>query len=418
LLVWPGVISPADADRPWPADLVRASLRRPADHFTLFERRLSHMKVVCAPGFPIEAKGYFGFEHNWLQAGLDSEERTRVVAAAPRRRGAMADHVGAAIDFLLGSRTRAGWWRDFSGTMGAHEDWSTAFGWSDEWVTACIATTLAGTLDARARQASRHAWGLLAQRRAPVGGWANNRTAPVDGDSTGMGLRLALATGATETPAARAGRIALERRRLPDGGIACYLEAECTRFRQASLRPPDGSYAGWCRTSHACVVATTASLGDERAREFLRGAQRGDGSWAAYWWQDDGYATAQAAEALAATGRPADRSRVAAAVRWTIGRIDGHGAVFASPFATAWAVRTLVLAADSLDIREIRDRAIAWLIECQDPDGGWPASAWLLVPRPDVTDRSVSPVPPMACLDEARTFTTATVLSALTRAAP
>jgi squalene cyclase len=154
---------------------------------------------------------------------------------------------------------------------------------------------------------------------------------------------------------------------------------------------------------------------DERRREFLRHAQRDDGSWAAYWWEDDEYATALAAEALAATGRPDDRPRVESAVRWTLARIGQDGAAAGSPFATAWCVRILHLAADAAAVREQRARSVAWLMHRQEPDGGWPASARLVAPRPDVTDRAASPVPPAASLDEARTFTTATVLSALTR---
>src|SRR5205085_779729 len=80
--------------------------------------------------------------------------------------------------------------------------------------------------------------------------------------------------------------------------------------RAQRLRPPDGSYAGWCATSHACVTAAAASVGYEPGREFLRSAQHADGSWRSYWWDDDEYATALAAEALAATGDPDDRARV------------------------------------------------------------------------------------------------------------
>src|SRR5207244_864120 len=77
LLDWPGLVSPADRDRAWPPELVCASLRRPADHFTSFQRLLSHVKVVYEPGRPTEAKGYFGFEHAWLRPGLDRDEAPR-----------------------------------------------------------------------------------------------------------------------------------------------------------------------------------------------------------------------------------------------------------------------------------------------------------------------------------------------------
>jgi hypothetical protein len=120
-----------------------------------------------------------------------------------------------------------------------------------------------------------------------------------------------------------------------------------------------------------------------------------------------------AAEALAATGRPDDRRRVAAAVDWCAARL-GEDGVEGSPFPTALCVRALCLD-DTADTDELRDRAVARLLDAQEPDGGWPASALLLAPRPDATDRHAGPVPPMATLDENRIFTTTTVLSALTR---
>jgi hypothetical protein len=413
LLAWPGVITPVQRPEAWPADLVRAALQRPADHLTTLERRLGHVKVVYDPAGPVEAKGYFGFEHQWSRPTVDPDPPDRPPATRRRAESGVAGTVTSGVDFLLASRTRAGWWRDFSGTAGAHEEWSTTSGWSDEWVSAFVATALASTRDARALQASRATWTLLAERRMPVAGWGYNRMLPVDGDSTAWGLLLAAATGAGDTWPARAARVALERHRLPDGGIASYRAAERPRPAAASVTPPDGSYAGWCATSHACVTAAAASLGDEPARDFLRGAQRADGSWAAYWWRDDEYATGLAAEALAASGREDDRVRVAAAGGWAAGRLGSDGAAGSSAFATAWLLRTLGLERSAAGVRGHREGAIAWLLRTQESDGGWPASARLVSPRPDLTDRPDSPAPAMACLDEARAFTTATVVSAL-----
>ena len=46
------------------------------------------------------------------------------------------------------------------------------------------------------------------------------------------------------------------------------------------------------------------------------------------------------------------------------------------------------LARDAAAVRKQRERSLSWLVERQDLDGGWPASAWSLAPRPDVTDRA------------------------------
>ncbi|MFL5865796.1 MAG: hypothetical protein ACJ766_01695 [Thermoleophilaceae bacterium] len=412
LLGWPQLVLPREGGNGWPADLLRASLLRPQDHFTSLERRLSHVKVVYEPERPTEAKGYFGYLHRWLRPELEQDEPPRPNGLHRPRRRDVAGAIAAATDFLLDIRTHDGWWRDFYGTRGASEDWSSAFGWSDEWVTAFAATALAGTGEARALDAALRAWDLLVERRVPLGGWGYNRISPVDADSTSWALRLAAALGLTDSAPARKGLRALAMHELPDGGLATYVPAECPRPRSERMTPPNGSLAGWCRTSHTCVTAVAASLGGERRLEYLRSAQQGDGSWTAYWWRDDEYATALGAEALAAAG---DRGPVESAVRWASARAGPDGAVSGSPFATAWCVRLMLLGDDT---REPLGRSIAWLLQSQDPDGGWPATARMVVPRPDVTDPEASPVPPALSLDDARTFTTATVISALARSTP
>lgn len=398
LLTWPGTTTPATAGASWPPDLVRQALRRPDDHFSALERRLSHVKVTLDADGDVSAKGYFGFMHRWL--------RPPVAPAAPgpaRRRSPEPAGVAAATGFLLAARDREGWWRDFSGTEGASAAWSDAFGWSDEWVSAYVACALAGADDAEAAAAARGVWDLLVERRAPTAGWGYNRWAIVDADSTTWALRLARAVGAGTSPPARSGRTELERHALDDGGVTTYRADARFRPVAAELTAPDGATDGWCRTSHGCVSAGAAPVVGERALSFLRRTQRDDGSWRAYWWDDDAYATGLAAEALAGAG---DAARVAAAARWASRRLAPDGGADDSPFATAWCVRVLRGAG------EAADRSRNWLLERQEADGGWEASALLLAPRPDVRD-SAPGAPRLECRDDARVFTTATVLSAL-----
>jgi hypothetical protein len=412
LLAWPRSIVPGDRTAAWPPELVRDSLRQPDDHFTSFVRRLSHVKVVYEPGRAVEAKGYFGFLHHWLRPPNAPEPQVRNRAQARRGTG-VPGAVSAATEFLLASRTGAGRWCDFSGTSGATEGWSEIFGSSDELVTAFVGEALARAPAPRAQGASRRAFKLLVERRAPVEGWGYNALAAVDASSTAWGLRLAAAVGLRDSPAARKAHRVLERHGLPDGGVSTYHEADCPRPRAAGLTPPDGSYGGWCRTSHPCVTAAAAGVGGEPLREFLRRAQHDDGSWDAYWWPDREYSTALAAEALSSTGRADDRDRVKAAIHWTSGRLEPDGAIAESAFATAWCIRVLRLAEPGTAAPAHLDRSVAWLMDRQEPDGGWAASALLLAPRPDATDRTAVDTPPAACLDEGRTYTTATVLSAL-----
>jgi len=66
LLNWPGQSNPVNSLALWPEHLIAASLLKPRECFTVFERRLSHIKVVWQPQRRLEAKAYLWFEHRWL----------------------------------------------------------------------------------------------------------------------------------------------------------------------------------------------------------------------------------------------------------------------------------------------------------------------------------------------------------------
>jgi hypothetical protein len=411
LLAWPGLVVPEAGAGAWPAHILREALLHPPDDFTTLERRLNHVKVTYEPGATPAAKGYFGFLHRWLQPGLDGDEPERATAV---RRGGGTGVPGcleAGTSFLLASRTSAGWWRDFAGSG----DWNYAARWSDAWVTAFAGVALAGIPDRRARAAAERAWRLLVERQAADGGWSYNRAAPTDADSTAWVLRLAAALGHSASRAPATARLALERHILPGAGLTTYTEDACPGPGVPALASPDGSGDGWCRTVHACVTAAaaTVALNGEPLRESLRRTQAADGSWAPYWWEDREYATALAAEALAATGRRGDRDRVDRAVAWVL-----RQPADSSAFASAWQVRVLRLADTGIDARERLDRSVGWLVESQDGDGGWPASARLRWPRQDVTDADAIDVGGLATRDDSRIFTTGTVLTALAGATP
>ncbi|MDB9373320.1 hypothetical protein PN464_08050, partial [Nodularia sphaerocarpa CS-585] len=66
LLNWPGQINPLNSPAPWPHNLIAASVLQPRERFTVFERRLSHIKIVSQPQSTVLAKAYLWFQHQWL----------------------------------------------------------------------------------------------------------------------------------------------------------------------------------------------------------------------------------------------------------------------------------------------------------------------------------------------------------------
>jgi hypothetical protein len=401
ILGWPGRVTPADGMGVWPARLVHAELRVPGDHFTNLEKLITHVKVTREPTGAVEAKAYFGFLHAWLRPELETDASVRKSPPSHSRSPGVSGAVDGATEFLLESRTRAGWWRDFS-----------SFKDSDEWVSAYVAVVLSALPDPRAIDAARRTWELLVDRRRPTAGWGWNRRLPVDADSTGYVLRLAAALGLLGTPPAVAATRLLLDHAQPDGGLTTYLPETSPHLASRRIRSPNGSYDGWCRTSHPCVTAAAAPFAGERQLDFLRRVQRGDGSWEPYWGDDDEYATALAAEALAAADAKGDARRINAAVGWGIKREERVGE---SAFATAWCLRLALLRPDDAEARRSVGRAVRLLLDTQEGDGGWRASARLLAPRPDLEVRRVVGADTAATLDDMRFFTTATVLSALTR---
>jgi hypothetical protein len=439
LLEWPGSTTPANADAPWPAELIHDGLLRPQDHFSVFTRQLGHVKVTYEPGRSPEAKAYFGFFHGWrapaghrpqtasARGAGEPSSASRDGAARQMDEGELTTAITEAVAFLVGARTDDGWWRDFSGVtggrvLGPDREWITTIGASDEWVTAFVAVALAAVPDPQAHQAARDAWQLLVERRRPADGWGYNGNLPVDADSTAWGLRLAQAVGMEGSERARDARRVLEGHLLSDGGVAAYREQALVEPPASSQIPANCWNVGWCHTPQPCVTAGAAALPDERPRDYLRRAQRDDGSWKAYWWEDEEYTTAFAADALARTGRAADRRRVRAAIGWATERIGPNGADRSaahgadSAFATALCVRILALSEDLGDEQEQFGRAVTWLLKHQRPHGAWSPSARLFAPRPHVSDPTDPDAPALASLDEAGVFTTATVLPALAAA--
>jgi hypothetical protein len=345
-----------------------------------------------------------------------SSARTEPLTArlSPDLKGAAS----AAASWLLGSRTAAGWWRDFA----------LAPGCSDEWVTAYVGCALAASHvgGEHLGQAVEQAWELLLGRQRAAGGWAYNALAPADADSTAWTLELARLLGFADEPAADRARHWLDGHRRVTGGVTTY--ADSRPIRAFTGIPEPTSFEGWT-AAHTCVTAGVArSLRDRRDIKYLRRTQEPAGNWSSYWWCEPAYATALAVEALSDAAEPGDEARLVAAVRWGARQVEegrpSERTKKQSAFRLAWCVRLLSIAPESTvsgDTRESRESAARWLLDRQLPSGAWEPSAQLRVPPPDVVDPETftdwvegGRIERAVVLDQNAIFTTATALLAIT----
>lgn len=80
VLAWLGHLHARSAPEAWPGNLRALSAALGPDVLSTFLRQLSHVKVVYAPGRPLEAKAYLEFMHTWLR--FDPGKRAYVFSEA------------------------------------------------------------------------------------------------------------------------------------------------------------------------------------------------------------------------------------------------------------------------------------------------------------------------------------------------
>jgi squalene-hopene/tetraprenyl-beta-curcumene cyclase len=161
----------------------------------------------------------------------------------------------------------------------------------------------------------------------------------------------------------------------------------------------------------------------------IREKQEGGGLWQAYWWDGQMFATYHCLRTLLLGAREplGDESR-----RDLIANITAQQSAYGTwgdettgknlAFETALALRTLLVLHPDLANSDSVTRAILWLLKYQGPDGSWDSRPMLRVPEGNDKDPwmkrewrlDMANGVGILVRDQNRSFTTATVLAALT----
>lgn len=267
-------------------------------------------------------------------------------------------------------------WRDFA--RAGVSDGST------ECISAFVAAQLSPVPEGGplARAVAGH---LVAQSR-PAGGWGYRGDVPADCDSTAWVLLAASANGCrTPTAVLRQAWHFILAHQHQSGGFATYRHEA-----KASLTRADAT--GWFKPEVSVTASAVAALARseypdatpvEAGLRFLA-AQSVGGAWSSFWWRGSSYATFVCSSAFIAASRlGADAVlRVVQAALLRDRRTDGGWSdrdEASEPFATALAVKTLLLGARPMTIDALGP-PVAFLLAGQEATGGWPASAWMVAP--------------------------------------
>jgi squalene-hopene/tetraprenyl-beta-curcumene cyclase len=288
-----------------------------------------------------------------------------------------------AVDFLINARTRDNLWSDFQLPVGESNDWVTSY-------TGTIMTSI-GNL--RAFNAATESWEKHGVKHFfdGYGGWAYNHLWTEDADSTAWGIRFAINLGLKGKLRTEVAEKFLLQHITSNGGIRTFfLEKELRKFLSAG---PDDPISGWIAT-HTCVTAAVALLPfmNNRLAPWLHAHQLPDGSWDAYWWPDAEYSTSLAIEALVLDNPDLYTASINKSVEYIINKLGGNNHISnegfpeGSPFATALALKILVLSGRNLELKEITDSVALWLLDHQRSDGSWESSALMRVPPAKITD--------------------------------
>ena len=258
-------------------------------------------------------------------------------------------------------------------------------------------------------------------------GWAPNSDAPSDADSTSWVLRFLMDVGAGSAQIVNRAIDSLLIYQRRDGGFRTIM--------------PDWLGKGFASYGDSHVEVTAVAIEAllkvglkktddviEAAARHLKQRQAGDGLWQAYWWDGQMFATYHSLRSLLATGEPFEdnlRKDLAAGIIRRQSEAGTWGEETAGKnfaFETSLALRTLLQLQPDLAGSDAVKRGIVWLLKYQGADGSWDSRPMLRVPDGNDKDPWTTRnwKPDMAngvgilVRDQNRSFTTATVLGALT----
>jgi len=277
------------------------------------------------------------------------------------------------LAFLRDARSPDGWWQDFE----------LLAGYSDEWVSAYVASLLLNYHSPASVELALQTMLQLDNRRAASAeGWGFNALTPPDSDSTAWALFLGARLRLEPSGRHLAALAWLKKQANPDGGLPTYGDPdEVRRFMGID---PGMDFQGWSQ-SHTTVSAITAAVIPSMSagvQRYLEGVQQDDGGWGCYWWVDRCQPTTLA---LMATDTRLDMQRREAASLWLQEKarkiLQTQDSEPVNCFSAAWCVLGLGLF-ESSECQSYRDEIIGLLLANQSAAGGWDGSARLRVPYP------------------------------------
>ncbi len=262
------------------------------------------------------------------------------------------------------------------------ENFGLSHGDSTAWSTAYVARLLQQIDPERVKGSVE----ILSNLQNIDGGWGYNDSVPSDADSTANVLLFLKQSGLIDEEKYSHAIKFLKLHQHENGGISTYT--------QENLQAMGYRGEGWSMP-HVCVTALVAEVfeGDEKekALHFLQSQRQFDGSFPAYWWASDVYATYQAMKIIGADSQVIEYFKSI-----------GYENIF------DLSIKIQALASLGLDTETLVNE----LLKKQQEDGGWSSSPILKIPRPEIKPGEVTTNVEIAN-DKNRLFSTVNALLAL-----